>query len=141
MFDDATIRNSGRRFILIFLLIILIAGTWFLFLRNDEIDAQEASDLIVGEWIRTDGPYTIKIIELEDKGGMQAEYYNPGAIHVGRSEWRVSDGELQVYVKLQDKNYPGSTYELRYLADKQLLSGTYYQAVDRQTYKVEFAKK
>src|SRR5210317_2192985 len=118
MDNKANISSSGKRFIVIFLLVIVVSGVWYMFLSNEEIDAHKVSELMVGEWIRSDGPYTIKIIAVQDKGVLQAEYYNPGPIHVGRSDWRIKEGELQIYVELQDKNYPGSAYELTYNDDK-----------------------
>jgi len=141
MENKANTSSMGRRLMVITLLLVFIAGIWFLFLRSNEIGKEEISEMIVGEWLRSDGPYTIKIIEVQDEGKMNAEYYNPGPIHVGRSGWRLKEGELQIYVELQDENYPGSLYELTYDEEKDEMSGTYFQAVDRQSYTVEFSSK
>lgn len=94
--------------------------------------------MLVGQWLRSDGPYTIEIVEVMDEGKLTATYFNPGTINVGHSGWRVKDEKLQIYVELQDENYPGSLYELIYDEDTEILSGTYYQAVSRQTFDVEF---
>ena len=88
----------------------------------------------------TDGPYSIEILEVSDEGKLIARYFNPGPIHVGRSGWRIKDDKLQVYVELQDENYPGSLYELNYNEDEDQLEGLYYQAVSKQTYHVVFNK-
>ncbi len=48
---------------------------------------------------------------------------------------------LQIYVVLDDVNYPGSTYELSYNKETKMLEGTYYQATMKQTYQISFKKK
>ncbi len=134
--------NSIRgRFMFIFLAIVIIGGIWFMFLRTSNIGTTDASDILVGQWLRSDGPYTIEIVEVLDEGKMTAEYFNPATINVGHSGWRVKDDNLQIYVELQDENYPGSLYELIYDEDEEKLSGTYYQAVENVTYDVGFKKK
>jgi hypothetical protein len=72
---------------------------------------------------------------------MTAEYFNPGPIHVGKSEWRIKDDILQIYVELKDENYPGSLYQLTYDKKADVLYGTYYQAVAKETYEVGFNRK
>ncbi len=37
-------------------------------------------------------------------------------------------------------NYPGSTYTLTYVADKDLLVGIYYQALQQQSFEVYFER-
>jgi len=51
------------------------------------------------------------------------------------------DGRLLHIVEFRDVNYPGSTYNLRCAPDKDRLVGAYYQAVQRQTFDVEFVKQ
>jgi hypothetical protein len=101
----------------------------------------EANEILKGKWQRSDGPYTIEIIELFDEGKMITAYFNPRSIQVGRSGWRAQDNTLEVFVELQDKNYPGSIYELRFDEATGQLEGKYFQAVSRQTYNVIFLKK
>ena len=45
-----------------------------------------------------------------------------------------------MFVELRDVNYPGSAYNLRYDPKTDRLIGTYFQAVQRQTYDVEFVR-
>jgi len=134
-------RSRKSRIIILILVIVVINGIWFLFLRDDGISTSKASNLLVGEWIRTDGDYTIEINILEEDGVLSAFYFNPNPIHVGRSGWKVKDETLWIFVELQDENYPGSLYELGYDKENDMLKGTYYQAVARQTFNVEFTKK
>jgi len=47
----------------------------------------------------------------------------------------------ELTVELRDVNYPGSTYTLNYLPDRDILAGDYYQAVQGLTFYVEFVRK
>lgn len=93
-----------------------------------------------GRWQRPDGGYLLEIKAVADDGAMDAAYFNPRPIHVGSAQAMHQDGRLYVMVKLQDVNYPGSTYRLMYDPTKDRLIGTYYQAVARETYRVLFVR-
>jgi hypothetical protein len=43
-------------------------------------------------------------------------------------------------VELRDMNYPGSIYRLRYDKATDRLKGTYFQAVERRTFNIEFMR-
>ena len=134
-------KNTKRsRLVLVLMALVVLAGIWFMFLRNTEMGTADAADILVGEWQRSDGVYKIEIIEVLDDGKMTATYFNPNPIHVGRSGWRVKEKQLQIYVELHDENYPGSLYELGYIDKKKRLVGAYYHAVSKQTFNVEFSK-
>lgn len=96
---------------------------------------------LLGSWVRTDSPYEIRILELRSDGNILAGYFNPNSINVGRANWSKSDAVLSVYIELQDQNYPGSNYVLRYLPDQDALVGKYFQAVEGATYDVSFSRK
>lgn len=100
-----------------------------------------ATETLTGSWVRSDGGYTIQIMEVKEDGKLESLYLNPNPINVGKSEWRIEDNFLKIYVELQDKNYPGSLYQLTYDKEKKILYGTYYQAVDKATFEVYFTKK
>ncbi|MGZ5136061.1 MAG: hypothetical protein ACXWCG_12970 [Flavitalea sp.] len=104
--------------------------------EQNPIDAK----LLTGNWIRTDAEYRIEISNLADDGKMKAGYFNPTSINVSQAQWKSEGGILKIYIELRDQNYPGSNYKLTYLKDKDILSGEYYQAVERNIYKVEFAR-
>lgn len=95
---------------------------------------------IASSWIRTDAPYNLKIADFSDDGTLNAEYFNPKSIHVGKATWSEINGVINIYVELRDENYPGSNYTLFYLADKDLLAGKYFQAVEGITYDVGFIR-
>jgi len=95
---------------------------------------------LVGEWTRTDASYQIKITELLDDGTMKAGYFNPKSINVATAIWAFVDGVLKISIELRDENYPGSNYSLIYYPERDLLAGKYFQAVERVTYDVGFAR-
>lgn len=104
------------------------------------IIAKADSSRLAGEWIRSDAPYQLKISAVAAGGVLQAAYFNPKPIHIGKANWVKNGGILQIYVELQDVNYPGSNYNLQYVPGKDLLAGKYFQAVEGATYDVEFIR-
>lgn len=40
-------------------------------------------NILVGDWVRTDAPYQIKITELHDDGKVKVGYFNPKSINIG----------------------------------------------------------
>ena len=103
--------------------------------------AEVGAERLVGRWVRPDGGYVLDIRSAQADGRLDAAYLNPRSIKVSRAEWRREEGRLLVFVELRDVNYPGSTYNLRYVPDKDRLVGAYYQAVQKQTFDVEFARQ
>lgn len=98
-------------------------------------------NLLAGDWLRSDAGYRLQLSSFGDSGNMNAAYFNPNAIHVEKAGWSAGNGVLKVYVELNDENYPGSNYDLMYLAEKDLLIGKYFQAVEGVTYDVLFQRK
>ena len=96
---------------------------------------------IEGKWLRPDGGYVLELRDVKSEGKLIATYFNPHPINVGQAEWRSMDDRIQVFVKLQDVNYPGSTYMLVYDPENDRLIGYYYQAVTKGTYEVVFVRK
>ena len=123
--------------LLIIIIGIIPAIFYFLFFMNSNDTPQH----LEGIWVRTDGGYKIEIKEVQDDGKLDAAYFNPNPINVGRAGWTSHNGKIQVYVELRDKNYPGSNYKLTYVEEKETLMGTYFQAVTKETFEVYFTKK
>jgi len=121
-------------------LLSLLAGI-FLLATSCSSDRENVKDKLEGRWLRSDGTYSIQILDVLEDGKLDAKYFNPNPINVGKAGWRIIDGELQIFVELQDKNYPGSLYQLTYVQENQSLTGTYYQATSGQTYEIEFIKE
>ena len=102
--------------------------------------AQPDFQKLKGQWQRPDGGYVIDIMEIAADGKMQAGYYNPRPIHVSRAEAVQAGEALTVFLELNDINYPGSTYTLRFDPVNDLLAGVYYQAALQQSFDVTFAR-
>ena len=96
---------------------------------------------IEGIWLRPDGGYVLKLSDVTSEGTLKAAYFNPRPINVGKAEWQRMDERIQVFVKLQDVNYPGSTYRLIYNPEHDRLYGYYFQAVTKETFEVIFVRK
>jgi len=94
-----------------------------------------------GEWMRTDGGKSIRINSVATDGKLDAAYFNPNPIRVGRSAWLMKDNILVIVVELRDVNYPGSTYTLQYFPDEDVLAGNYFQAVENANYEVQFSRQ
>lgn len=90
---------------------------------------------VIGRWLRTDGEYFIEITEVHDDGKLDAGYYNPYPINV--AEAKVLP-EAEVFMKLEDENYPGSTYTLNYDPENDTLTGIYFHAGLQQEFEVVF---
>jgi hypothetical protein len=103
----------------------------------EQPDAQR----LVGRWVRPDGGYVLDVRDTVKDGSLKAAYFNPRPINVAKAEWHQKDGTLTVFVELRDVNYPGSTYTLQYDPASDRLQGTYYQAVEKQTFVVEFMRR
>jgi hypothetical protein len=97
-------------------------------------------NVLAGKWLRSDGGYVMELKDVKPYGRIGAEYFNPNPIHVSRAEWRLVSDRLNVFVELRDINYPGSTYTLVYLPERDSLAGYYYQAVEGQTFDVIFMR-
>jgi hypothetical protein len=95
---------------------------------------------LVGRWQRTDGGYVIELKNPDAAGLIEAGYFNPNPINVGKAAWQNKSGKLMVMVELRDQNYPGSIYNLEYQPQGDKLTGVYFQAVEKVSYNVEFIR-
>lgn len=93
-----------------------------------------------GRWQRGDGGYVIDIRGVAADGKITAAYFNPRPVNVAGAEASMADGALKVFIELRDINYPGSTYQLSYDSAADRLRGTYFQAMLRESYAVEFGR-
>lgn len=102
--------------------------------------AQTDFQRLEGKWVRPDGGYVLELRNIKKDGSLTAAYYNPRPIKVFRAEAGRKDGRITLFVELRDVNYPGSTYTLQYDPVSDRLMGTYFQAVQRQTFEIEFVR-
>lgn len=103
---------------------------------KSEIDFQR----LEGRWVRPDGGYVLELQNIRNDGSAAVAYFNPRPIHVFRAEVSRKEGRLTLFVELRDVNYPGSTYTLQYDPALDRLKGTYFQAMQKETYLVEFIR-
>ena len=121
--------------------IIVIILVWTVIPQGAATAAEPDFKAVVGEWIRTDGGYVIRVRDVNPDGSVNAGYFNPNEIHIAEANVSLWKGLLKLLIKLQDKGYPGSTYTLYYYAEKDALAGFYYQAAMEQTFEVVFIRK
>jgi hypothetical protein len=138
--------NKNKIILISALAVISIIILVFFIVKNnsDKVSSnREGPDkkLLVGDWIRTDAGYLIKISKVYNDGALEAKYFNPKPINVESANWEESYGNLKIIVILRDVNYPGSKYTLNYLPDRDILAGEYFQAVQSVNFYVEFVRK
>jgi hypothetical protein len=130
----------GRGLFALLLMFILIGGYFpirILAASEKEPDLK----VLVGKWVRPDGGYVIHVRDVKPDGTADAGYYNPRPIHVAEAKVSRQEGLAKVYIRLEGKGYPGSTYTLYHYAAKDALAGFYYQAVLDETFEVVFVRQ
>ena len=128
--------------------VVIALGFWWWEFKQAEIfivnpiKAERNSEFqkLKGRWQRQDGGYVLAIKTIAASGSMDAAYFNPKSIHIGKAEASRGGDGTKVFIELRDVNYPGSTYSLTYDAAGDQLKGIYYQAVERQRFPVAFAR-
>jgi hypothetical protein len=99
-----------------------------------------AAEQLEGTWIRPDGGYVLELHNIKDDGTLSAAYFNPRQIRVSQAIWGNNEGSIAIFIELRDVNYPGSKYSLRYNPVSDRLQGVYFQAMEQQSYEVEFVR-
>ncbi len=154
-------KTVNRRLIFLLLIPVLIVAVFFIYKRQTPSQdenimpvvtqdtvasatvAENLEDIVKkleGRWQRTDGGYIIELKNPRPDGNIEASYFNPNPIHVGRAGWQNNAGKIIVTVELQDVNYPGSLYTLEFINAEERLMGSYFQAVEKVNYQVGFTR-
>ena len=107
---------------------------------KQESNGFTAAKQLEGYWVREEGGYVLILQDIKPDGTIKAFYLNPRSINVQEANWKFEDERLFLYVELRDVNYPGSNYTLMYRASNDVLWGSYYQAVQKQTMDVRFVR-
>jgi hypothetical protein len=105
-----------------------------------QTEVQTDVQLLEGRWVRPDGGYILEFWDIKKDGSVSAAYYNPRPINVFSAKWSRGEGKINLFVELRDVNYPGSKYNLQYEPKSDRLKGTYFQAVEKQTFNIEFMR-
>jgi len=139
--------HSGKKLVSLAVLLLLFAvsGTFHALSMVAAADTPQSAGKIdeqrlLGHWLRPDGGYILELKEIGKEGNLKAAYFNPRPINVARADWKRKQGVITVFVELRDVNYPGSKYNLQYDPKTDRLKGTYFQAIQRQTFDVEFRR-
>jgi hypothetical protein len=122
------------RLLLMVLLTLLLATVPAMVFAADDFQP------LLGRWQRTDGGYVIEIRSIALDGKISAGYFNPRPINVENAQASMHKEQIKVEVKLRDVGYPGSAYTLVYVPEKDVLLGSYFQAVSRQYFDVLFVR-
>jgi len=131
------------RFAVVFLVAISFIVSSYAAAENANGSGKAAADdfkRLEGKWQRPDGGYVMELSEIKPDGSLKAAYFNPRSIKVFRAEWSRKEGKINLFVELRDVNYPGSKYTLQYDPASDRLKGTYFQAVQGETYDIEFLR-
>jgi hypothetical protein len=91
--------------------------------------------------MREDGGYVLEIRSISPEGKTDAAYFNPNPSAVAKAEAFREGDAVTLFVELRAPNYPGSTYRLVYDAARDVLVGTYFQALQKQTFDVSFVRR
>ena len=150
LFPQGLSRRRRRTFLIGFVVATFCMGVMFSPMRqvafaqsgNPQKPTQEQTDVqrLEGRWLRPDGGYILELWDIRKDGDVSAAYYNPRPIKVFSAKWSRKEGKINLFVELRDVNYPGSKYNLQYDPKSDRLKGTYFQAVEKQTYNIEFVR-
>ena len=121
----------------LFFIFLLTALTSIAQSQTPEKNYQE----ITGRWVRSDGGYVLELKKVRFDGSIEAAYFNPNPINVSKAKAMTKDGEIFIYVELQDVGYPGSNYKLVYKTKIDSLVGIYHHAGIKQNFDVLFARE
>ena len=96
--------------------------------------------ILLGNWVRPDGGYTITIRGVDTSGKLQASYANPTPLPFSKAEVSRDGKTIKLFFELRAAGYNGSTYRLTYDAASDRLVGVYFQAVQRKEFEVFFQR-
>jgi hypothetical protein len=119
-----------------------IPNAYGIFEHSCTIDQSKKQDkkLIKGVWGRADAAGEINISEVLDNGLLKATFCNPKSINIEKAVWTNSSDVLRIYILFREDNYPGSSFSLNYLAEKDLLLGIYFDALTNESNTVTFKR-
>jgi hypothetical protein len=158
--DSRAAKSSKSTFITLLLLVIIGGGVVLMMLPSKPVakpelapppaaDAKQtdapvapSADLgaVVGDWLREDGGYQLKLTRDVSGNKLNAAYFNPNPINVSYCSATNEGGAMKVRVELNDTGYPGCVYSLIHDRASDRLLGTYYQAAMGETYEVMFVR-
>ncbi len=118
-------------------LAVVIAGFAVFPLAEKKADYSQ----LIGRWVRASGGYVLDIRNVQSGGKLEAAYLNPKSINVSKAIANIETGQIEVFVELRDKYYPGSYYTLTYDSKVDRLIGVYHHLGTGQNFDVIFSRK
>ena len=100
--------------------------------------AESDLDILLGQWVRPDGGYTITIRGVAPDGKLDAVYTNPNQLPFEQARASLNKNTIEVFLELRAGGYNGSTYNLTYDPANDVLRGVYYQAVAQEKFDIYF---
>jgi hypothetical protein len=101
---------------------------------------ESAFGALPGRWVRLQGGYVITIRAVDPDGKLDASYANPRPLSFHAAVASKDGNVLKLFFELRAGGYNGSTYQLRYDAANDRLTGVYDQVVLKQTFEVVFVR-
>ena len=93
----------------------------------------------MGKWKRIDGNYELIVESVSHNGTAKVRYLNPRSINVESAKLISKRDVIVLTIVLRDQGYSGSTYELIYSREKNMLLGYYMMPTQDQRFEVSFA--
>lgn len=116
------------------LVILLLAASYSLAKDADPFSA------LKGQWRRTDNGHRLQISGVDESGQIEASYFTPDSVKVLRARALEKKGKVKIEWALTNDGRPGISYNLVYIAEKDLLFGYCYGAVSEQFKDVVFTR-
>ena len=98
-------------------------------------------DILTGKWVRPDGGYVLDITAVRSDGSVEMSYLNPRPINVSKATADIKESQLNLFVELRDKYYPGNYYTLTFDSKSDRLVGVYYHLGLNQKFNVYFIRR
>ena len=123
-------------------LVVSIKNDWKRIFSFDLIESTDTIDFqkLIGKWVRPDGGYVLDIKSISPDGKIEMAYLNPRPINVSKAQANVKAGNIELFIELRDKFYPGNYYTLIYDSEKNQLVGVYHHLGLKQDFDVFFIR-
>ena len=96
---------------------------------------------LIGKWVRPDGGYVLDIKSIDSDGKIEMAYLNPRPINISKAQLDTKKNEIELFIELQDRNYPGNYYTLIFEPDINRLIGVYHHLGLNQNFDVYFVRR
>jgi hypothetical protein len=130
-------KHRLRLIIAVVLIVGSVAGFLFFHLAGKTADYKH----LIGRWVRDSGGYILDIQNVQSDGKLEATYLNPKQINVSKAQANVKSGQIELFIELRDKYYPGSYYTLTYDSQSDRLIGVYHHLGIGQDFDISFSRK